>query len=403
MKITKKQARLFLLTYQGLLPPYGSCGKEGIYNYIQRVGCIQFDPLNKVGINPDLVLQSRISNYNPQMIQELLYQERKLLDGWDKNMSIYLTTDWPYFERRRKRALKRVKENGEDIIKILPQIREEIHKKGPLSSIDLSHDTIIDWSWAPTRISRAALESMYNWGELIIHHKVGTRKVYDFVNKHLSPELLKTADPNSTLKKYYRWHLKRRIGGIGLLWNRSGSAWLGIHGFKSDERNKAVETLLKLNEIEEIEIEGVNYPFFIRSDEKELMEKILKYDELSPEVSFLAPLDNLLWDRDLIKELFDFDYVWEVYKPVKERKYGYYVLPVLYGDCFIARFEPVLDKQNNTLIIKNWWWEKGISLSKDFEEALNRGIKKFADYLDVKDIRLYSTTAKQLGDFRIME
>jgi len=169
-----------LLTYQGLLPPRKLSGKEGILNYIQQIGCIQFDPLNKVGLNPDLVLQSRIQDYKPHYLQELLYKDRKLVDGWDKNMSIYLTEDWPYFKRYRDRFLKKIAEKGEDITNHLPQIREAIQEKGPLSSIDLDHDTIIDWSWAPTRISRAALESMYSWGELIIHHRVGRRKVYDF-------------------------------------------------------------------------------------------------------------------------------------------------------------------------------------------------------------------------------
>jgi hypothetical protein len=168
------------LTYQGLLPPRKLSGKEGILNYIQQIGCIQFDPLNKVGLNPDLVLQSRIQDYKPHYLQELLYKDRKLVDGWDKNMSIYLTEDWPYFKRYRDRFLKKIAEKGEDITNHLPQIREAIQEKGPLSSIDLDHDTIIDWSWAPTRISRAALESMYSWGELIIHHRVGRRKVYDF-------------------------------------------------------------------------------------------------------------------------------------------------------------------------------------------------------------------------------
>jgi uncharacterized protein len=90
MQITKIQARRFLLAYQGLLPPRKLKGKTGILAFISQVGCIQYDPLDIVGNNPDLVLQSRVQGYRREMLKELLYEDRKLLDGWDKMMAIYL-------------------------------------------------------------------------------------------------------------------------------------------------------------------------------------------------------------------------------------------------------------------------------------------------------------------------
>jgi len=89
MKITKEQARQFILVYQKIIPARKLLGKEGVLEYIRRVGCIQFDPLNVVGHNPYLVLQSRIKNFKPEYLRELLYSDRKLLDGWDKNMAVY--------------------------------------------------------------------------------------------------------------------------------------------------------------------------------------------------------------------------------------------------------------------------------------------------------------------------
>jgi len=103
--ITKQQARHTILAHQGLWPPYALEGKAGVLEYIHRVGCIQFDPLNIVGRNPELVLQARVAGFQPVMLQELLYKDRRLLDGWDKNMSIYGVEDWPYFHRRREAAL----------------------------------------------------------------------------------------------------------------------------------------------------------------------------------------------------------------------------------------------------------------------------------------------------------
>jgi len=111
----------------------------------------------------------------------------------------------------------------------------------------------------------------------------------------------------------------------------------------------------------------------------------------------LAPLDNLLWDRRCIKALFGFDYVWEVYKPVAERRYGYYVLPVLYGDRFIARFEPGRIKDSGALVIKNWWWETGISPSKTMGLELARCIKRFLRFLGTKHLEIDERLIDQEG------
>lgn len=395
MEMTKRQARRFLLAHQGLWPPYELEGKSGVIETLRRVGCIQFDPLDIVGRNPELVLQARVSDFRPVMLRELLYEDRKLLDGWDKNMSIYGVADWPYFRRRRESALRYYGESSRPATAILPQIRKAIEERGPLSSIDLDFDQTVDWSWAPTRIARAALESMYSWGELIVHHKVHTRKVYDFASRHIPEKLLSATDPNETEEQYHDWRVLRRIGGVGLLWGKSGDAWLGIPGIKSKERTAVLTRLLEQGKVVEVRVEGIGPPFYMRSEDKPRLSQTLDSDSPSPRATVMAPLDNLLWDRRLAKELFDFDYVWEVYKPVAERRWGYYVLPILYGDRFVARFEPGRDKESGALMIKNWWWESGIIPSKRMRSALRRCFKRFLRYLGTDALRMDSKSAEQ--------
>lgn len=388
MRINQKQAREFLLAYQRLLTPRKICGKEGIYEYIKQVGCIQYDPLDMVGYNSYLVLQSRVENFKAEYLQELLYTDRKLLDGWDKNMSIYSVQDWPYFARYREDEYHQYGKEKTSIDKVLPKVRESLMEKGPLSSIDIKLDTKVKWGWSSTRVARAALESMYFWGELIIHHKVGTRKVYDFSEKQLPSELLSMPDPNTTIEQYFEWYVKRRIGAIGLLWNRSGDAWLGIHWMKSKDRNEAISRLVEKGELIPLEVENIKYTFYIRKEEEALLNEIIKGVKSEPQASFIAALDNLIWDRKLIEELFGFQYKWEVYTPISERKYGYYVLPVLYGDKFIARFEPKYNKKSSILEIINWWWEPDIVVTEEMKKAISHCFKNFLRYLGAKDIQL---------------
>ena len=353
--ITREQTRRFLLAHQGLWPANRYSGKSGVLDFIRHVGCIQFDPLDIVGRNAELVLQSRVGGFLPGMLQELLYQDRQLLDGWDKNMSIYALEDWPFFHRHREAARQSRGLNPEPVVAALPGILREIEERGPFSSLDLNLDQIIDWSWAPTRLGRAALESLYFRGELVIHHKVRTRKVYDLAHRQIPEQLRRVAAPHGSEEQYHDWHLLRRIGGVGLLWDRSSEAWVGLSRIKGKERKAALARLIGRGELEVVAVEGIRWPFYLRTQDRTRLAEVMDSTP-PPRAIILAPLDNLLWDRRLVQELFGFDYRWEVYKPVHERKYGYYVLPVLHGDRFVARFEPGRDKRSGALLIKNWWW-----------------------------------------------
>ncbi|MFS1512563.1 winged helix-turn-helix domain-containing protein [Chengkuizengella sp. SCS-71B] len=381
ISLSKAKARHFLISYQGLRPSNQFLGKQGIIDLIQRVGCIQFDPLNVVGFNQELVLQSRIRNYSTSMLHELLYKERVLLDGWDKNMSIYLTEDWPYFSRFRAKKREQLKRINE-VQAISQDVLSLVKEKGPLSSKDLSYNQIVDWSWAPTRLSRAALESLYFAGDLIIYDKDRTRKIYDVTDRNLPKKLLIKKDPNKTFEQYVDWYVLRRIGAIGLLWDRSGDAWLGIREIKSSDRKKSIQRLIEAGKLIEVTIQGISNKFYMKKSDESFL---TKHDGQN-HASIIAPLDNLIWDRKLIKELFDFEYIWEVYKPIEERRYGYYVLPILHNDRFIARFEPVKDKKNKVLMIKNWWWESGFKVSEQLKSDLKTCFERFIRYLGVEQI-----------------
>ncbi|HPX22959.1 MAG: winged helix-turn-helix domain-containing protein [Thermotogaceae bacterium] len=384
MKISKEDVKRFLLSYQNLLPPRRLSGGEGILAFVRKVGCLQFDPLNIAGKNTDLVLQSRVKNYRPDMLYRLLYEDRKLLDGWDKNMSIYPIEDWPYFQRFREDAKDHIR-RSEHIDEILEQIRKDIEVRGPLSSQDFDFDKKVGWYWAPAKASRAALESMYWWGELVVHHRAGTRKYYDLAGRHIPQDIFDRLDPNTTEEAYHRWHISRRIDSIGLFWSRSGDAWLGIKGLNSAKRTAAIEEMVRSGELIELEIEGFDYPVYTSSVNRELLDRSHESTG-APEASFIAPLDNLLWDRKFIKSLFQFEYTWEVYKRPQDRKYGYYVLPVLFGREFVARFEPVFDKKKRVLNIKNWWWEEGVVVTEDMKEAIRKCTDDFAGFLGAEKI-----------------
>ena len=385
--LTNKQARRFLLAYQDLYPPRRLRGEEGVLSYIRKAGCIQFDPLHVAGHNHELVLQARVGDFTSKMLARLLYKDRKLIDGWDKNMSIYPTEDWPYFRRRREDFARHIGARYRKAEPVKPRVRKAIEEHGPLSSLELEFDEKVDWWWGPTRLARMALESMCFAGEVVVHHKIHTRKVYDLACRYIPEDVFYAPEPNPTESQYHDWLVARRVGSIGLLWDRPGDAWLGT-GLKSAGRHAAFDRLLEAGKIREFHVQGFEHPLYMPAGAESLLDEMSGGGEPSPQTAFLAPLDNMLWDRRLIQALFGFDYKWEVYTPVDQRRYGYYVLPVLYGDRFVARCEPVRDRKTKTLTLKNWWWEDGVRPSKRMGAALARCMKKYMRYMEVDRLAL---------------
>ncbi len=387
--LSRAEARRFMLTHHGLYPPRNLKGKQGILDYINHVGTIQFDPINIIGRNPDLVLQSRVQDFVPEYLDELLYSDRKLLDGWDKMASIYLITDWPYFSRLREHM------NQPDVNPRRPpedeleKILDIVRKKGPVSSLDFKESEIVDWFWGPTKIARAALESLFSMGKVGVHHRVNNRRSFDIIERLIPPEILQQSCPFETEGDYQDWHVLRRVGSVGLTSSKSGDYWLGILGVKGKERNNIFRRLVERGDL--IAVNIISCPeetYFIRRKDQDQLNLISKIGTDDKKAAFIAALDNLIWNRVLIQKIFGFEYVWEVYKPKTQRKYGYYVLPVIYGDQFIARFEPVFKKQDKKLTITGWWWEEGTKPDKIMEEALTTCLFDFFTYLGAENIQV---------------
>ncbi len=385
--ISKKTARKFILACQDLYSPRALKGKTGVLTFLNKVRSIQFDPINVVGRNPDLVLQSRVKNFNLEMLDEILYQDRKLVDNWDKMASLSLKEDWPCFSWHRSRMEEMFGVPSEVVMRLAPVVLDQIKRAGPQCSLDFKHEEKTDWAWGPARVSRATLEGLYKMGQLGVHHRVSNRRYFDLIENLLERDLLEETDPNQTLEEYQRWHVLRRIAGLGLAHPNAGEQWGGMIGVKSPRRKSILDNLVLEGKVVQIKIEELpGEAFYSRRQDIGLLDSVSK-SRAEAGAALIAPLDNLLWDRKSIGKLFDFSYMWEVYKPVKKREYGYYVLPVLFGDRFIGRIDPAFDKKTRVLTINNWWWEKGFKPDKKSDQALIQCLTDFLGYLDASGIK----------------
>lgn len=381
--ITKHQARRFLLLKHGLLGEYIFEGKQGVIDYIRQTGCIQFDPIDICGKNAELTLQSRVKNFSKNMLYELLYEDRVLLDYPDKNTAIILAEDWPFFARNRNWVRKRAEQYPE--LKVLLEKTIEIVKeKGVVCSDDVEVDSDFQWRahvvWSNgKKLSSSLLEQLYGSGDLIIHHKKGTRKYYDLTEKYIPQRIWKLPDPFIDEKDYLKWRVLRFIGAVGLLWNRPSDA---LPPMKADLRNKIFSELCKEGCIIPITVEGIKHTMYCLAGDMPIMEKAIGNGLFKTRCEFIAPLDCFIWDRKIIQTLFDFDYTWEIYTPVKKRKYGHYVLPILMGERFIGRIEAIVEKEIRTLVVKNLWYEEDVTQTKEIHQAVEECLSRFSAFND---------------------
>ncbi len=393
LTVTGQQARRFLLAHHRLLPPRSLRGKEGALNFVRHVNCIQQDPINVVGQNHDLVLQSRVRGYKPAMLDALLYEERRLLDGFDKQMSIYPVEDWPDFAIYREDLGDTYAryESTVKAAKLMEWVKREIDTRGPLSSLDLEEETRVEW-WLSgrTRAVRIALDMLFMSGDIVVHHRIGTRRYFELSKRVLPPRLYKVRHSHSSQEEYLEWHVFRRSGGVGLVHPKVNAKWGGIIGWRGGQIRAALARLLKKGRLVRVAIEGLpRIEFYVRRGDLPALEAAGRGSKTPLGAAFIAPLDNLMWDSDLIEMLFDFFYTWEVYKPASKRKWGYYVLPVLVGDRLVARFDPAYDKRAKLFTIQNWWWEKGVNKEDgDLLAALQDCLQQFCKYLGADSLKL---------------
>ena len=236
LTITREQARQFILLRQGLLGKHRFVGEDGAFQYVRQAGCIQYDPVDVCGKNAELTLQSRVKGFTKQTLHDLLYRDRLLVDYSDKELSIWPSEDWPFFSgyRERSKALGRTFAG-------IPELEEKavayIRENGPVSSDTLPIGGTIFWHssmhWSghwdrESQAARSVLEQLYADGVLLIHHKAGSRKFYDLAEKYLPADLLSAPNPCPDEVSWLAWRVKRRLGAVGLLWNRRSDAWLGI-------------------------------------------------------------------------------------------------------------------------------------------------------------------------------
>jgi uncharacterized protein YcaQ len=384
-----EQARVYQLWAVGLHGRAYPVGEDGIRKAFCDLGTIQLDPLPVLGRNQDLVIQARVDGTHPDETLDLIHRERIGFEYWNKALCIIPIEAFPQFrvlmttcgdswEARREKRLKQKYPGA------IEAVYDAVTEHGPVSSRELKSLEVAQGDhreWKSTKAANAALEVLWNRGKLSVTHRVNYRRYFNPTESVIPTEIHKAPAPTSDT--FWTYLLKKRVRLVGLLPAKGDSeAWSFLHKVR---RNRLPERLVEKGELIRVEVGGIKPSFYALPDAEEVFEQA-KACPFQHRARFVAPLDPLLWARTALHRLWDFEYAWEVYKPASKRRWGYYVLPVLYRERFVARFDGRYNRKQKALHVLAYYEEPdGLPLC---HPAIHAAFQRFLAYLEGEQITL---------------
>ena len=371
--VTPEAARRFLVARHFLAPARSlEEGPDSVLAVIRKLGSIQFDPIAVAGRNHDLMLHARVADYEPAWC-DALYERREIFETTNKALSFIPAEEFPWYRVNAGRKGPRfhaaaLKENAAVAERVLERIRAD----GPLSSADFERESgrTKNWFGMPENAVRSVLEAYTVAGEIGLARREGNVRYYDLVDRLLPAKLLAQEIPEreQLLHKQLSRHRAHGLLGAG----GAGGTFARIAA--PDVRRSLHKELVELGALVPVEIEGLRGRRFVVADELRAARVSAR---ASPSVAFIAPFDSLLWDTTLLERLFDFDFVWEGFFKPEKRRWGYYVLPILFGDRFVGRIEPRIDRDGSRVEVLGLWWEEGFAprRAEGFVEAMRDALR----------------------------
>jgi uncharacterized protein YcaQ len=384
--ISQKKARQLALVQQGLNKKnaFGK-GKKGTLEFLNHISYVQIDTLSVVVRAHHHTCWSRVPGYQQAHLNQLL-EEQKVFEYWSHAASYLPMNDYRFSLHRKQRFLEGQDHWFKRDDKVMKYVLDRIKNEGPQESKDfesLKHKPGPWYSWKP---AKKALEQLFMEGTLMVAKRNGFRKVYDLTERIL-PNTIDTTVPTTAEMCRFLINTSIKTHGIAtdreMVYLRKGLKPTLLNELKSMQESGAIVA------VQVKDTDGTTYythPKMLESKAK-----------IAKNVSLLSPFDNAVIQRKRLSLLFDFDYQIECYVPEPKRKYGYFSLPILWGDEFIGRMDAKADRKKGVFIVKNLVFEPNFC---DFDEVLStlaNEIKAFALFDECNDFEIKKVDPARLG------
>jgi len=393
---SKQTVRRFVLGRQSLWPGRRWHGKAGTADAIRSCEAVQIDPLNIIARSQDITLWSRVADYQPEYLASLCYDDRQFFD-YGGTLFIYPMEELPYWRvvMERNGARERWTTWAAEHAELIDEVRDALRTRGPLGNRDFEGRVRVESYWA-RKDTGLALRYLWLSGEVMTYGRRKFERLFAFRDQIVPPQYAREA----TVAEAEHFFARKALAWYGIARAR---AWMSAFGGLMErpvdrvEAEQRVRGMLDAGEVIAVQAEGWKEPLYLLAANLPLLQTLAD-DGVPPawqpfdttttdEAVFLAPLD-IVSARGRAAKLFDFEYIWEVYKPAAARRWGYYTLPVLYGDQLVARLDPALDRKTMTLNILGFWLEDSCRTDEQFAAALARGLAHFARFVGAQRVNI---------------
>jgi uncharacterized protein len=396
--ISIQMARNVMLAAQGLnRSPDRPALKADVLEAVRRMCLLQIDTINVVARSPYLVLWSRLGDYQPDWLNQLL-AEGSLFEYWAHAMCFIPIEDYPLYRRRMLDAIQNklwpvkwavtwIQEHPQ----VLERVRSHLHKNGAVRSAEFENKSRAPGSWWNWKEEKDALEAMLLLGEVMIARRQNFQRVYE-LRERILPGWKDDGLPSS--EELQRTLALRTVRALGIAF----PAWVPDY-FRQPKKgiSKRLETLAQEGLLLRVAVEGFEGSAYVHPDHADLIENAVSGDLEPVLTTLLSPFDPLVWDRNRARELFDFDYTIECYTPAAKRRYGYFTLPILHRGKLIGRVDPKAHRAQGVFEIKALHMEPGVPINERLVTDLAAVFRHLANWHETPDLVIRQSDPPELA------
>jgi uncharacterized protein len=412
MEITRETARRFLLAKQGLWPAPYNLPLPPDYDpltatlrAVTALGIVQVDTISVVARNHDLALFSRVPGYRPDHLDHWLYgAERRLFESLYP-LYIQPLADYRLLRQPGREPSVKARQWEAEQTSLIALVLGEIERCGPMSSRDFEDRPIVPGGWNVVKDVTNALWHLWYHNQIMTAYRRSAVRYYD-LSERVLPAWVDTGPVSANEAECY-WAVRT----LKVLNLATAAQWSARFKFfytwgapSSKQRQMLLQELQDFTTFSPISIAGLKDGYFVLTKDLPLLEQVAAMSDDTPAplgVSFIAPLDSLMWDRRRIEELFDFEYFWEVYTPAAKRRWGYYVLPILYGSQLVGRLDAKAERKGRRLLVHTLALEPAhqrLANDADFQHALAAALHRFMRFNGATHLQISSSAPAMLGE-----
>lgn len=360
--------------------------KEDIFEMIAALGCVQLDTISVVARSHETVLWSRLGDFDPRLVQELFFPDRRLIEYWAHAAAITPASMFPYFRRSMRQHHHDEPANASSWAgrnrDFLNEVLNRIERDGPLASRDFERPDgprPDPWTWYGGKPAKQALSALWTSGELVVQQRVGFQRIYDLTDRHL-PGL--RDEPLPTEAEQRRFFIANALRAIGI----ATAPWTKDYFRRYIGHVSAADTVTELKAMAReglavpVQIDDLPQAFWLDPGAIAVLESH-RQGARPQRTTLLSPFDSLVWNRDRALTLFDFDYRIECYTPAEKRRFGYYTLPILHRGRLVGRLDPVYKRRDKRLILNAVHLESGVRPTKTLARSISKAVRDYADFL----------------------